>query len=93
MAFPGITSLRLFKWTVTLLVIPTVLLLVMAGPGFFLVFGGGWAYAGTAGCHFVLNPLGAAMVAGVALGVFIFLYIIGRNLLRRYQRPTPRVGV
>lgn len=35
----------------------------------FLFIGGGWAYAGSAGCYFVLNPFGYAMIIFPALAV------------------------
>jgi hypothetical protein len=77
----------LFKWTVFLLAIPAVLLLAVASLIIFYVFGGGWAY-GTAGvgCHFEMNPFGLAMVAAAALGPVIFLYAVGRRLIRTNKK-------
>ena len=81
------TSARLFKWTVLLLAIPAVLLLAIESLIVFFVFGGGWAY-GTAGigCHFVVGPFGVAMIAGATLGLVIFLYAVGRRLIRTNQK-------
>jgi hypothetical protein len=82
--FP-INSKSLFKITVTLLGIPTVLFLILSLLILFLAFGGGWAYAGAAGCHFVLNPLGMLMLAVAALGLFALIYVIGSGIARRYR--------
>ena len=78
-------SKSLFKITITLLGIPTVLFLILSLLILFLAFGGGWAYAGAAGCHFVLNPLGMMMLAVAALGFFAFINVIGRGVARRYR--------
>jgi vacuolar-type H+-ATPase subunit I/STV1 len=78
-------SKSLFKITVTLLAIPTLLFLIVSALILFLAFGGGWAYAGAAGCHFVLNPLGMLMLAVATLGLFAFIYVIGREVARRYR--------
>jgi hypothetical protein len=46
---------------------------------FFFAIGGGWAYAGTNGCHFVLNPIGYLMLAApvLLLGVLSWRLIRG----------------
>ena len=36
----------------------------------FFGFGGGWAYAGTSGCHFVIGPIGYAMLIVPAFALF-----------------------
>lgn len=71
--------------TVTLLGIPAVLGLILTSLIIFMILGGGWAYAGSAGCRFVLNAFGITIVAGAALGLLAFLYLSGRRLLRRYH--------
>lgn len=76
-----ITSESLFKWTVSLMAIPTVLLLLGAYVLVFVAFGVGWAYGGPAGCHFVLNPLGMTMVIGTVLGISAFLFFAGRRIV------------
>jgi hypothetical protein len=82
------TSENLFKTTVVLLGIPAALLLVLltaAALIVFLMLGGGWAYAGPAGCHFKLNPLGIATVTGGVLGAFVIFYKVGRRIVLRYH--------
>lgn len=83
-------STSLFKWTVALLSVPAILLLVLAGLIVFIMLGGGWAYAGAAGCHFVLNPFGGAMVAGFGLGLFALLYFAGQRA-RRFPGQNTRL--
>jgi len=73
--------MRLFQVTVALLAIPTLLAFIATSLLIFFAFGGGWAYAGPAGCHFKLNPFGMIMLAGAVLG----LIAMGRRLFDRYH--------
>lgn len=79
----SVTSKLLFQITVTLLGIPAALLLLLALTAtsllFFFALGGGWAYAGPAGCHFKLNPFGMIMLAAAALGLIAFLFAMARR--------------
>jgi len=75
----SVTSKLLFQITVILLGIPAVLVLITMSLLFFFIFGGGWAYAGSAGCHFKLNPFGMIMLAAAALGLIAFLFAMARR--------------
>jgi membrane protein implicated in regulation of membrane protease activity len=83
-----ITSESLFKWTVFLFAVPTVLFSLAAYFLVFLLFGIGWAYAGTAGCSPVLNPLGMVMATGAVLGVVALLFTAGKRIVN--NRKTRR---
>ncbi|HEX5966437.1 MAG TPA: hypothetical protein VFY51_10925 [Pyrinomonadaceae bacterium] len=48
-----------------------------------LFIGGGWAYAGPAGCHFVINPIGYAMLSVPLLAVLGAARIGLHKLLRQ----------
>lgn len=78
-----VTSKLLFQITVILLGIPAalVLLLALTAASLILFFGrgGGWAYAGAAGCHFKLNLFGMIMLAAAALGLIAFLFAMARR--------------
>jgi hypothetical protein len=80
-----VTSKQLFQVTVTLLAIPALLALITMSLFFFFIFGGGWAYAGTAGCHFRINSLGMIMLAAVAASLSAVLFAIGRRVAERYR--------
>jgi hypothetical protein len=49
----------------------------------FFGIGGGWAYAGPKGCHFVIGPIGFAMLVGPTLGFCAVAWGSIRNLRRR----------
>lgn len=48
----------------------------------FFGIGGGWAYAGTNGCHFVIGPIGYAMLIVPAFALFG----VGWKSLRQMRR-------
>ena len=50
----------------------------------FFGIGGGWAYAGPNGCHFVMGPIGYAMLIVPALG----LCGVARGSIRKLRRRT-----
>ena len=86
----NITSVALFRWTVALFAMVTVLLLLVVWFLVFLLLGVGWAYAGTAGCHAVLNPLGVLMLATMVLGGIAILYAATQRVVRNLR--TRRTG-
>jgi len=49
----------------------------------FFGIGGGWAYAGANGCHFVMGPIGYVMFIVPALGVCSAVWRAIRKLRRR----------
>jgi hypothetical protein len=64
---------------IALFSLPFVALYVLV----FFGIGGGWAYAGTNGCHFVIGPIGYAMVIVPALGLCGAVWRPIRKLSRR----------
>jgi hypothetical protein len=49
----------------------------------FFGIGGSWAYAGPNGCHFVIGPIGYAMLVGPTVGLCVVAWGSIRNLRRR----------
>jgi hypothetical protein len=47
---------------IALFSVPVLAVLLTAYVFVFFGLGGGWAYAGSAGCHFVIGPIGYAML-------------------------------
>jgi hypothetical protein len=64
---------------IALLSLPFLALYVMV----FFGIGGGWAYAGPKGCHFVIGPIGFAMLVLPTLGLCAGAWVSIRNLRRR----------
>jgi hypothetical protein len=65
---------------IALLGVPLLALYVLV----FFGIGGGWAYAGTNGCHFVLSQIGYAMLIVPALG----LCGVTWGSIRKFRRRT-----
>ena len=64
---------------IALFALPLLALYVLV----FFGIGGGWAYAGTNGCRFVLSQIGYAMLIVPALGLFGVTWSSIRKLRRR----------
>lgn len=54
----------------------------------FLIIGGGWAYAGPGGCHFVINPIGVTMLAVPALLLCRLAWVLVSRNRPAKQIPT-----
>ena len=61
--------------------LPFLLAFLAAYAFLFVAFGGGWAYAGPNGCHFVIGPIGYAMLIFPITG----LAALGWKLLRGFR--------
>lgn len=79
------TSARLFKGTVVLLGLPAVLLPAIASVLILARLGRGWPQVGSFSFAFAFTRLELATVAGALLGAFIFLYVLGKGVARRYR--------
>jgi uncharacterized membrane protein len=91
MTFVGLALLMLNAKLLALNVALIVLVAVFSVPFlllfYFLLFsvGGGWAYAGSAGCYFVLNPFGWTMIVAppVVVVCFVLMELVHRTSRRQ----------